>query len=86
MAISDLTRFPYETTRRHVLKLVESGFCARLGSREFIVPEDVLRGPAFGLMAKENRALVVDFVEHIHGQLEALDGLPGSGRAPEDPI
>jgi hypothetical protein len=37
-------------------------------------------------MAKENRALVVDFVEHIHGQLEALDGLPGSGRAPEDPI
>lgn len=86
MAISELTRFPYETTRRHVLKLVETGYCTRLGSREFIVPEDVLRGPAFGLMATENRAVVVDFVQHIHGQLEALDGLPGSGRASEDAI
>ncbi len=72
-AISELTGFPYETTRRHVLRLVESGYCSRLCSREFIVSEDVLRGPAFSRMAEENRTLMVGFVEHIHDQLEALD-------------
>lgn len=72
MAISDLTGFPYETTRRHVLKLVESGHCSRLGSREFIVSEDVLRGGAFKRMAKENRPVLVNFVDHIHRKLEAF--------------
>lgn len=76
LAISDLTGFPYETTRRHVLKLVENGFCSRLGSREFIVSEDVLRGEGFTQMATENRPLLVDFVDHIHQKLESFR--PGS--------
>lgn len=72
MAISDLTGFPYETTRRHVLKLVESGHCSRLGSREFIVTEGVLRGGDFTRMATENRPVLVSFVDHIHRKLEAF--------------
>jgi hypothetical protein len=72
MAISYLTGFPYETTRRHVLKLVESGHCSRLGSRDFIVSEDVLRTDAFARMAKENRPLLVGFVDHIHRKLESF--------------
>lgn len=72
MAISDLTGFPYETTRRHVLKLVESGHCSRLGSREFIVTEEVLRGGDFTRMATENRPVLVRFVDHIHRKLEAF--------------
>ncbi|MDP2258642.1 MAG: hypothetical protein Q8J89_02860 [Caulobacter sp.] len=72
LAISDLTGFPYETTRRHVLKLVQNGFCSRLGSREFIVSEDVLRGEDFTRMAAENRPLLVDFVDHVHQKLESF--------------
>lgn len=85
-AISELTGFPYETTRRHVLRLVETGYFRRLCSREFTVSEEVLRGPEFSRMAKENRAVLVDFVEHIHDQLGALDSLPGSGNTPENAL
>lgn len=69
LAISDLTGFPYETTRRHVHKLVEAGFCCRMGSREFIVSEDILRGEVFTRMAADNRPLLVDFVDHVHQKL-----------------
>ena len=79
--ISDLTGFPYETTRRHVLKLVEGGFCSRLGSREFIVSEDVLRGATFTKMAAENRPLLVDFVEHMHEKLQSFSA-PAPEQAP----
>ena len=72
MAISDITGFPYETTRRHVLKLVDSGHCIRLSSREFSVSEDLLRDGLFTRMAKENRPLLTKFVDHIHRKLEAF--------------
>lgn len=74
MAVSDMTGFPYETTRRHMLKLVDSGHCMRLGSREFIVSEDILRSGIFTRMAAENRPLLASFVKHIHEQLEVLEG------------
>lgn len=72
LAVSDLTGFPYETTRRHVHKLVETGFCSRMGSREFIVSEDILRGEIFAKMAADNRPLLVDFVDHVHQKLESF--------------
>lgn len=76
LAISDLTGFPYETTRRHVLKLVDGGFCSRLGSREFIVSEEVLRGEAFTRMAAENRPQLVDFVDNVHLKLQSFRSGP----------
>lgn len=95
LAISDLAGFPYETTRRHVMKLLESGFCTRLGSREFIVSEGVLRGDLFKTLASQNEPLVLDFVDHINRQLDsfwsgppsldrdASSASPGGGAAPE---
>lgn len=81
LAISDLAGFPYETTRRHVMKLVETGFCSRLSSREFIVSEDVLRGDLFTTMASQNEPLVLDFVDHINRQLDGF----WSGTAAREP-
>jgi hypothetical protein len=78
LAISDLAGFPYETTRRHVMKLVETGFCSRLGSREFIVSEDILRSDLFTKLASRNEPLVLDFVDHINRQLDSLWSAPPS--------
>ena len=72
LAISDLANFPYETTRRHVMKLVDTGFCSRLGSREFIISEEVLRSDLFTTMAAQNEPLVLDFVDHINRQLDGF--------------
>lgn len=45
LGVSQFLSVPYETTRRHVLRLVEDGLCRRLGSRQFIVESDVLERP-----------------------------------------
>jgi hypothetical protein len=78
LAISELAGFPYETTRRHVLKLVETGFCSRLGSREFIVSEDILRSDLFTTTAAQNEPLVLDFVDHVNRQLDGFWSGPAS--------
>jgi len=85
LAVSDLTGFPYETTRRHVHKLVDAGFCSRIGSREFIVSEEILRGDAFTKMAADNRPLVNDFTDHIHQKLESFRAEETASRDPQSP-
>ncbi|HRD46467.1 MAG TPA: hypothetical protein PLF78_08295 [Caulobacter sp.] len=43
--VSQRTNLPYETVRRHTLRLVERGYCDRVGSRGFVVPARVLNHP-----------------------------------------
>lgn len=42
LAISSRTQIPYETVRRHTLKLVERGLCERIGNQGFLIPARVL--------------------------------------------
>lgn len=43
MAVSNSMRLPYETVRRHSLRLVERGLCVRAGRNGLIVPTAALR-------------------------------------------
>ncbi|WP_333587269.1 hypothetical protein [Phenylobacterium sp.] len=61
LGVSQFLSIPYETTRRHVLALVEDGLCRRLSSRQFIVDSATLARPEItGLsvhMARQLRQL-----------------------------
>lgn len=70
MGISDYLGFPYETTRRHVMKLVERGLCRRVGSREFLIDAEVLSRPEFAAMARANFQRVRRFHAHVAAHLE----------------
>ena len=45
-ALAESLKIPYETTRRHVNKLIKDGFCIKVGTRGLIVPGSVLGSPA----------------------------------------
>lgn len=45
LGVSQFLSIPYETTRRHVTRLVEDGYCRRLGSRQFVVDSATLARP-----------------------------------------
>lgn len=44
-ALAESLRIPYETTRRHVNKLIKLGFCVKVGARGVIVPAAVIASP-----------------------------------------
>ena len=44
-ALAESLGVPYETTRRHVNKLIKDGFCVKVGSRGVIVPAEVIASP-----------------------------------------
>ena len=44
-ALAESLGIPYETTRRHVNKLIKDGFCVKVGSRGVIVPAEVIASP-----------------------------------------
>jgi hypothetical protein len=44
-ALAESLKIPYETTRRHVNKLIKLGFCVKLGTRGVIVPASVIASP-----------------------------------------
>lgn len=69
LSIANYLGLPYETTRRHVMKLVEQGFVRRIGSREFLISRDVLTRPEFEAIAKDTYSLAV---QHYHNISEHL--------------
>lgn len=70
LSISNYLGLPYETTRRHVMKLVELGFVRRIGSREFLVPRDVLTRPEFTEIAADTYNLAVQHYRTISDYLD----------------
>lgn len=53
LSTANFLGLPYETTRRHVGKLVELGMVERRGSREFFVSSAVLARPDFDPVATQ---------------------------------
>jgi len=45
-AIAESLKIPYETTRRHVNKMIKVGWCVKVGTRGVIVPATVVASPA----------------------------------------
>jgi hypothetical protein len=41
-ALAESLKIPYETTRRHVNKLIKDGFCVKVANRGVIVPASVV--------------------------------------------
>jgi hypothetical protein len=41
-ALAESLKIPYETTRRHVNKLIKEGFCVKVANRGVIVPASVV--------------------------------------------
>jgi hypothetical protein len=44
-AVAESLKIPYETTRRHVNKLIKDGWCVKVGTRGVIVPASVIASP-----------------------------------------
>lgn len=65
LSIANYLGLPYETTRRHVMKLVASGYCHRQGSREFLISSETLSRPEFADLAKQSFALTKTYLETI---------------------
>ncbi len=79
-ALSHHVNLPYETTRRHVQKLIEAGLCER---REdgIIAPAAALSGPRMLNAVERNLANVFKFVDELErgGVLAARRSPPPDG-------
>lgn len=69
LSISNYLGLPYETTRRHVMKLVDLGYVRRIGSREFLISRDVLTQPEFVAMARDTYNLAAQHYQTISDYL-----------------
>lgn len=65
LSIAHYLGLPYETTRRHVMKLVAQGYCQRLGSREFLITSETLLRTEFANLAKQSFDLTKTYVKTV---------------------
>lgn len=70
LGIADYLGLPYETTRRHVMKLVEQGFCQRQGSREFFISEATMSRPEFRALSRETLDLSISYIKTVSPYIE----------------
>jgi hypothetical protein len=70
LSISDYLGLPYETTRRHVMKLVERGLCRRQGSRKFLISEEILSRPEFRALARQTFDLSKAYLQVVRPYME----------------
>lgn len=74
--LSRILGLSYETTRRHVAKLIERGQCIRLGGRGgLVIPRSVLASDAAEAMVARN-------LENLDQLLAALDSIGRERAAP----
>ena len=91
LSISDYLNLPYETTRRHVMKLVERGLCCRQGSRKFLISAETLSRPEFRALGRQTIDLSKAYLQVIGPFIETQPAAAGagcssstSGRVPPD--
>jgi hypothetical protein len=70
LSIANYLGLPYETTRRHVMKLVDRGFCQRKGSREFLISAETLSRPEFQALARQTFELSKQYLKTIGPYIE----------------
>jgi len=67
-ALAESLKIPYETTRRHVNKLIKLGFCLKIGTRGVIVPAAVVASPTLMKGALQQYSHLMHFL----GQLKEI--------------
>lgn len=65
LGIAQFLGLPYETTRRHVMQLVERGYVTKMGSRGVVVPDEVMRRPDIDRLVAANFASVRTLVKGL---------------------
>lgn len=74
-ALAHQVNLPYETTRRHVQKLIQDGLCVRR-SDGIIAPAEALSSPRMLAVVERNLANVHRFIDELE-RGGVLDGRPG---------
>lgn len=69
LSVADYLGLPYETTRRHVLKLVDRGYCVRKGKREFLIPSAILSRQEFVDLSQYTFDLTQTYIKKVRPYL-----------------
>jgi len=64
-ALSESLGIPYETTRRHVKRLLERGWCVKVGARGVIIPGEILLTPKALTAATKQYAHMLHFLRQL---------------------
>lgn len=55
LSVANSLQMPRETTRRHVSRLLERGYCIQVQGRRVIIPAETYRRPEFRQVVEKNR-------------------------------
>jgi len=66
LGIAQFLGLPYETTRRYVNQLLESGFAVKVDGKGVMVPEAVMRRPEIDRIVAANFASTRTFLKGLH--------------------
>lgn len=55
LSVANSLQMPRETTRRHVTRLLERGYCIQVEGRRVMIPADTYRRPEFRQVVETNR-------------------------------
>ena len=69
LSMANYLGLPYETARRHVMKLVELDYCKRVGSRAFLVDSEIMMRPELLAIAQVSAKMTRSFVHTIEDVL-----------------
>lgn len=72
LGLSQFLGLPYETTRRHVGRLIELGYCRKVGGKGVIIPGDVMRSPEVNRLVAANFRNVGRLVKGLQRGAETL--------------
>lgn len=72
LGLSQFLGLPYETTRRHVARLVKLGYCRKVGGKGVIIPGQVMRSPEINGLVAANFRNVCRLVRGLGHGAEAL--------------
>ncbi len=74
LGLSQFLGLPYETTRRHVARLIKLGYCRKVGGKGVIIPGEVMRSPQVNRLVAANfrhmRRVVKGLRQGAEGLLE----------------
>ena len=78
--------FPPETCRRYVHKLLEAGYCQRVGARGLIVPSAVMGREPFASSIDATHAAFINMLKALHAIEFDVLAAAATHRGPADPV